>query len=204
MKLHSLVSVAVSAGLLTIALNGCAGSRAEATHPRANGLIITHDGRMVADTADIAREELIYILQKRSREAAGPDWKSTVAIAELPQFEIVRPEEWGWKTITISLTLVPPANATQIDEGRARAIEAASKLVEFRVRNRADIGLATTVLAAGVAAPGSSRYTVVTGDTLAGISTAFYGTSQHWRMIADANPGVEIIAGAELSIPPKP
>jgi nucleoid-associated protein YgaU len=202
MKSPFLMTIAVLAGLFV--LNSCAGSRAEATNPRANGLIVTHDGRMVADTAEVAREELTYILQKRSREAAGRDWKATVAIAELPQFQIVRAEEWGWKTITMTLTLVPPANATQVDEGRARAIEAATKIAEFRVRNRADIGLTTTVLAAGIAAPGSSRYTVVAGDTLAGISTAFYGTSQHWRVIADANPGVDIVAGAELSIPPKP
>ena len=204
MNSRTLIAVAVSLSLMA----GCAASRADATRQKSNGLIITHDGRTVADTADVARDEMLFVLKKRTSEAAGPGWKANVEIAELPQFEAVRADEWGWKHITITLTLVPPATdprtSPRTDEGVARAADAAHKAVEFRVRNHADIAVTSTLLAAGAPAPGSTRYTAVAGDTLAGISTAFYGSSQHWRLIADANLGVEVAPGVELIIPPKP
>lgn len=192
--------LAVALGLLT----SCAASRDAATHPTANGLIITHDGRTVADTAEVARDEMLYVLKKRTSEAAGAGWKTNVEIAELPQFEVVRAEEWGWKAITITLTLVPAASDARAAEGVERATAAARQAVEFRVRNHADIAITSSLLAASAAAPGSMHYTAVAGDTLAGISTAFYGSSQHWRLIADANLGMEVAPGVELIIPPKP
>ena len=45
------------------------------------------------------------------------------------------------------------------------------------------------------------------GDTLANISIAFYGTNQNWRLILQANPGIEggiLHAGQKIVIPPKP
>jgi nucleoid-associated protein YgaU len=42
------------------------------------------------------------------------------------------------------------------------------------------------------------------GDTWADLSQAFYGSTQHWRHIAEANPGVELTPGREIVIPLKP
>ena len=56
-------------------------------------------------------------------------------------------------------------------------------------------------------AAGASTYVVQAGDTLALISTAFYGTPQHWRRIADANPSLDpaqLAPGTALTIPPAP
>ena len=50
-------------------------------------------------------------------------------------------------------------------------------------------------------------YVVQAGDTLADISAVFYGSAQHLKLIRDANPGldaVELKAGMQLVIPPKP
>ena len=50
-------------------------------------------------------------------------------------------------------------------------------------------------------------YTIQDGDTLAAISTAFFGTPDHWRAIAAANPeldGADLKPGTVIRIPPKP
>jgi nucleoid-associated protein YgaU len=47
-------------------------------------------------------------------------------------------------------------------------------------------------------------YTVQPGDTLADISTLFYGAPEHWRRITTANPAVDparLSPGTVLSIP---
>lgn len=50
------------------------------------------------------------------------------------------------------------------------------------------------------------HYTVQPGDTWADLSTAFYGTPQHWRLIAAANPEVDgaLNPGQSIVIPPRP
>ena len=56
-------------------------------------------------------------------------------------------------------------------------------------------------------APGEHRYTVQPGDSLAELSVAFYGTPDHWRRIADANPGTAgglLKPGTMIVIPAKP
>jgi hypothetical protein len=58
-----------------------------------------------------------------------------------------------------------------------------------------------------VLAPGELRYTVQAGDSLAELSVAFYGTPDHWRRIADANPGTaggQLRPGTVIVIPAKP
>lgn len=58
-----------------------------------------------------------------------------------------------------------------------------------------------------VLAPGELRYTVQPGDSLAELSVAFYGTPDHWRRIADANPGTaggQLRPGTVIVIPAKP
>lgn len=60
------------------------------------------------------------------------------------------------------------------------------------------------------AAPDTSAattYVLQAGDTLAEISAAFYGSSQHWRRLLDANPGLDanrLTVGQTIVIPPKP
>ena len=181
--------------LLAALLCGCAGQ---------NGYIMTRDGRMVADTAETARDELGKLVAGRAAEAAGDGWKATAAIREQPVLDLVAAGEWGWPAMTIDLLAVPPAGSGDAAPAIARAEGAAREAARFRVRRAADVAVVTTIAAVGAPAPGSTRYTVVAGDTLAGISAAFYGTSQHWRLIADANPGTEVKPGAELVIPPKP
>ena len=172
-----------------------------------NGLLRTHDGRMVSETAEVAHDELAYQLGQRATDAMGGGWVAKAAITEQPQLNAVHADEWGWRTMSVALTLIPPAGAAADPALSAKAEAAVRDAAIYRVRAQADITVATSVLAAGTPAPGSSSYTTVAGDTFAGISTAFYGTPQHWHLIADANPRIDaadLKAGTVLVIPPKP
>ena len=57
-------------------------------------------------------------------------------------------------------------------------------------------------------ARGGGVYVVQEGDTgYWGIAEKVYGNGEHWRLIADANPGVDVEtlrAGQKLKIPPLP
>ena len=181
------------------------------TTDRSEGLITTHDGRLVSGTADVIASELGYKWANRAADAAGDStgkkWKATLAIAGNPDFELVREGEWGWRHMPLTLTLAPPADAPLDPATRAsitaRAEAALRSVAIFRVRRPDDITCTTTILDAQQALPGSQTYTVVEGDTWTGIANAFYGTTHNWRQIADANPATELTPGTTLTIPPK-
>ena len=180
-------------------LAGCSTSNDK----RSNGLIITHDGRTVAETAEVAHDEMVYIISNKAANAAGKNWKVTAEIPELPQLDVVHADEWGWAAITIKMTLMPPATIHDTNDSILQATAAARSAVRFRVRHEDQITVTTNVLTPGVALPGSQTYMVVTGDTWTGIANAFYGNAQHWRVIADANPATELTPGITITIPPK-
>lgn len=182
-------------------LNGCLGGG------DAPGMIVTRDGRMTAETAEVSRDELTYRLGLRAADAAGKGWNAKVAIRELPKLNETKADEWGWSTMTIILDLFPPAGSAADPAALARAESAIRDAAIYRVRRQTDIHFTSTLATAGAVTPGTVSYTTVAGDTFAGISTAFYGTPQHWRRIADANPQVDaaqMTPGTVLSIPPKP
>ena len=57
------------------------------------------------------------------------------------------------------------------------------------------------------ATPAVRSYAIQQGDTLATISAVFYGDVKHWRLLVDANPGLDparLTVGATISIPPLP
>ena len=188
----------LSAIIMLACLGGCG---------REEGLVVTHDGRLVTETPEIANREFSHRLAQRAADIAGNNWKATTVIDETPVMHLVKADEYGWKTLNIHLTLVPPRGVAS-DAGVVSRVEAAVRdMAHYRVPRSDAIHLQTVVVEAGAPLPGSQHYTSVAGDTWAGISTAFYGTTQHWRLIADANPGVDaapLPAGSALVIPPKP
>ena len=181
---------------LLILLSSCA--------PNTTGYVMTRDRGLVAETAEVSRDEFARRLSDRAATAAGKDWIASATIRELPLRDEVKADEWGWKTLSIDLVLTPPRGASTAGAA-ARAEEAVREAAVYRVHRSSDIAIHSIVRDPAAPIPGSTRYTTVAGDTLAGISTAFYGTSQHWRLIADANPGLGALTpGTELVIPPKP
>lgn len=184
--------------LAVLIIAGCGGS---------NGYVVTRDGRLVAETPEVAAEEFAAQLARRAVDGAGAGWKATATIRELPVLHQVRADEYGWATMTVAVVLVPPPGVTADAEIQRRAEASVRASARWRVARDQDVQVAWDMQATGALLPGSQRYTTIIGDTWTGISTAFYGTTQHWRVIADANPGIDaspLPVGTALIIPPKP
>ena len=101
----------------------------------------------------------------------------------------------------------PKADAAKAAAASAAAASAAAAQSQATVDMAPKAtGTETTPAPTAVAASTTEnmRYTVQEGDTLAIISTVFYGSPQHWRKILEANPGTtaNLTAGSELIIPP--
>ncbi len=172
-----------------------------------NSMIMTQDGRLVTETAEVARDEFAKRAATHAGEAAGPGWTAQVAIDVLPTLHAVQADEFGWQNLPIALTLIPPAGSPADPAARERAIASVRDFARYRVQRSTAVTITTAVLDAGTPPPGSTSYTSVAGDTLAGIAQAFYGSAQPWRLIADANPRLPagaLPAGTVLVIPPKP
>ena len=200
----------VSVALLTIA--GCGDSALS------RGIVITGDGKVGANNARNQRENAQDILRTAIEDDLGNGWKVSVAITELPEWmEDRRGEDgsWRWQKITAVAEIIPPAGQ-QLSEAKLADLDAGSRkflqqklalvksdpsLVAFSIK----IGTAAVPPAPPIAqaAPGQRSYLVQPGDTLADISTAFYGSPQHWRLIVQANPaGTQ--AGQTIVIPAQP
>ncbi|MCX8040249.1 MAG: LysM peptidoglycan-binding domain-containing protein [Planctomycetota bacterium] len=167
-------------------------------------------------------ERYVRRLQERVREAIRDDlgaaWGVQLRIAERPLWIPDRMAhgatgesgEWRFERITATLELVPPPGQRLADEKRAEIERAIADylLTQLERRDRARLSLTLEVstpapAAASAGVSGERSYVVQPGDTLADLSTAFYGSPQHWRRIAEANPG-ELTPGRRIVIPPLP
>ena len=185
---------------LTLALCSC-------TNDRTEGLITTYDGRFVVGTAEVVTDDLSHRWAALAREAAGENWGAVVTIHGPPVFNLVTPDEFGWPGMELDLVLTPPRGATDIPAATERAVTELHNVAMYRVQLGKEPQIDYVVMKAGELPPGATLYTTVAGDTMASISAAFYGSTQYWRRVSDANRGVEIgdlKPGIELVIPPKP
>lgn len=68
-------------------------------------------------------------------------------------------------------------------------------------------GIASMPAPVEAPAAAGSEHTVAAGELLGDISLKHYGSSKHWKRIADANPGIDpraLKVGQKLKIPPAP
>lgn len=184
------------------------------------GLLITGDGKVGANNAVNARAAAQDRLATAIAEDLGQGWIARVAIAEAPVWiedRLLDDGDWRWERITATVAIVPPPGCS-LPEAKRGELEAGSRdylLGKLKRKDAAALSLALAVEAPAVAAApvavppvprapvGARTYVVQPGDTLADLSTAFYGTPQHWRLIADANPG-GTAAGQTVVIPALP
>lgn len=176
------------------------------------GLVITGDGKVGANNARNQRENAQDALRNALEDDLGAGWDAAVAIEEQPQWIEERGTDdglWRWQRITAAVTLTPPAGAA-LPAAKRDDLEREVRAYLERKLVKKDPSLVALTVAVGAAvaapvahAPGQRTYVVQPGDTLADISTAFYGSAQHWRRIADANPG-GTEAGQTIVIPAAP
>lgn len=200
------------------------------------GFIITSDGEMLANNGENQRLRTAAIIRGQLDEQLGGHWLSLVTVAEQPEYvedERDQDSTWRWTKATVAIELVgdggAPLPETTIavhddvyDYLRRRVDHPKVNLV-ITVADHVDAarfaalkhgGAQTTTPVAPTPSPtlpadtaAGRHYTLQKGDTLADLSTAFYGTPQHWRSILAANPGLDaehLVPGTVVLIPPAP
>lgn len=199
--------------LLALACVGCGDGESR-------GILIT-DG-FVGINSDANQRKLVAENIRTSLDAdLAPHWRSAVSINELPAWEDGLREmdgTWVWPAATVAVELTGDGSGAPCPLGDAEISQAIRAYFAKRLVRKAPSGACTVAVtrvqaaapatAAAVApASGPRTYTVQAGDTLADISSAFYGSPQHWRRIQAANPGLDAGAlkpGTVLAIPAAP
>ncbi len=185
------------------------------------GVVLTGDGKFGANNARNQRESTQDVLRIAIEEDLGKGWAVKVTVDEMPEWVEERnssPGMWGtdgnwrWEKITAVVDIAPPIGQ-QLSSAKQADLEAGSRkhlLSKLRKRDPALVSYSLKIVdqIVAVQAPvvqptGQTTYVVQPGDTVADISMAFYGSSQHWRVIAEANPaGTQ--PGQTIVIPAKP
>ncbi|MEK7412519.1 MAG: LysM domain-containing protein, partial [Planctomycetota bacterium] len=165
----------------------------------------------------------------------GEDWKVEVALKEMPIWISERATDdgvWRWESMTVNILITPPVGQTlsaekivEFDQAlrayfRTKLVKKNPELVVLHIAAQApakptEVQPVTPPVVVVPAGPVQRSYTVQAGDTLADISSAFYGTPIHWRSILAANPGLDpgalrpgqaivipVVAPAPAPVPP--
>jgi hypothetical protein len=188
------------------------------------GYIITEDGESLSNTDENMRATTIATIRRQLDAQLGGHWRTEVVIAELPVYESDDRNlstGWMWPKATVAITLVgdgtvaPPldeaAITTAVRDYLWSKVERPQRNLDVTTVRVVDVARfapapdpgTTTVGKDASPATGPRRYTAQHGDTWADLSMAFYGSSQHWRLIAEDNPG-ELAPGREVVIPARP
>lgn len=196
----------------------------------APGYLITEDGETLSNN-DVNKHALtIRTITSQLDKQLGPHWRSEVDLPETPRYQRGSDDDgssgWLWAKATVTVTLIgdgageptvsEAAVTTAVRDYLSRQVERPTKnltvttvrvvdAARFAAKPAATTAAPAPVVAKPAAPPAASqRYRVQAGDTWADLSQAFYGSAQHWRVIAEANQGGELTVGRELTIPPKP
>ena len=200
--------VLVVSSLMIVALSACS-PQAEGT--RGFGAVITDSG-MKANSDRNHRDDITQHLKNDIDAALVPNWTARVVIDELPTWVPgIDPTDgdWRWSRATVHITLLGSGSlAHTTADVRQGVIDYMTRKVTAPATN---LTVTVSQEALAPAAPAATQlstnprtYTIQSGDTLADISTLFYGAPEHWRLIVTANPGLNPAAlqpGSVLTIP---
>jgi LysM repeat protein len=199
----------------------------------APGYLITADGETLSNTDENYRAMTVDTIVSELDAQLGKHWRVEATISELPRYEGSddgRNTGWMWAKATASITLLgdgmgePPLSEAQITKAvndyLYNKVEKAHRNLNITTTRVVDAGRfaakpapATKTAAKSnetiekpvvPSAPATGRYVVQAGDTWAELSQAFYGSSQHWRYLSDANQGGDLNVGRTIVIPQKP
>jgi LysM repeat protein len=203
--------------LISLVLSGCG--------RWAPGYIITQDGTMLSNSDVNYRDVTVQNIRSELDKQIGEHWRTQIDLPELPIYESDdrhTSSSWMWEKITMTVTLVGDDNTPplisekeiqdEIQEFMYQKIYQPKKNLSIIVIKKIDAALFATLCAPSKPPLTPSKtdasqirhYTVQVGDTWADISQAFYGSTQHWRLLSEANHGGDLPVGRELLIPVKP
>ena len=187
--------------------------------------VVWSDGGMVSNTAENQRRSSEQRIMTSLIDDLGRDWTVAAHIHELPEWEEPEPDtdsgQYRWdRGCTVKVMLTAPPSAGAIDQPRlvkgiedhVRARSRPSSTVAVQISVQRTVAVAVTeVPAASATTPvtrppvsGPRTYVIQSGDTLALISSVFYGNAQSWRTILDANPGLnpdQLVTGTTIVVP---
>ena len=187
--------------------------------------VVVSDGAIHDNTPEYARAHVVALITRDLDARLGPRARADVVLVELPRWvpEGRRQSEgWHWDQASVQVDLVGDAGARpELDERDAKAVVIKRlrpsvlgdgllvRVSAFEDAKRfARLARPPEPAVAATATPRAPRrYTVQAGDTWADLSTAFYGSAQHWRLLRDANAsevGGDVRPGEEIIIPPRP
>lgn len=176
------------------------------------GIVITGDGKVGANNARNQRESAQDRLRIAIEDDLGKGWSIRVTIDETPVWIEERISDdgfWRWEKLTAAIEISPPVGG-QLSEAKRADLEAGAREYLLQKLVKKDPALLAFSLKVNAAVPaavpqmaGQRTYVVQAGDTLADLSTAFYGGPQHWRLIAEANPN-GLAPGQTVVIPVLP
>ncbi len=179
---------------------------------RSSGMLITGDGRMLANNAANTRDEAVRAITTQLSAQIGTAWRVSAVIAEQPDFiddpHSTSAGDFRWRRASVTVTCAGDGEPAATPADIERAVR---DFMKPKMARGGELSVAVQLVPAGPAPaaviPGQQAarsYTVQAGDTLADISAAFYGTTQHWRRIREANPSVDpanLASGTVLQIP---
>ena len=182
-------------------------------------------GAIHDNTPEYARAHVVALITRDLDARLGPRARADVVLVESPRWIPSgrrQSEGWYWDQASVQVDLVGDAGARpELDERDAKAVVIKRlrpsvlgdgllvrvSALEDAKRFARLARVAEPALVATTPPRAPRRYTVQAGDTWADLSTAFYGSAQHWRVIREANPEVRddgLRAGLDLTIPPQP
>lgn len=174
------------------------------------GLQMTSEGASF-DTAVAAKHKAEHTIANAIGTEVGVTWRTGITISEEPNWSDLT-EQWTWGPVTAAVVLAGSGTLSLSEADISASVSrylvshqrsgSPSPTVTVHIERQAPASPATAVIPAE-----GWRYTIKTGDTLANISSAFYGTPEHWRRICDANPGLRAEAlqvDTVIFIPPAP
>ena len=188
------------------------------------GVRISERG-MYINTADNYKKDTEKAIVEHYAKDLGPHWAMSVELSPVPRLIEGRREnegEFRWREVNAAVTLTgtglqaeapvaEPQMRNEIEELlRKLQTPPGGPIVVTFTRTVATIDRPVAAIAQPVVPQGGAAqrtYVIQAGDTLADISSVFYGSPAHWRVLVTANPGLDpasLPAGLSIIIPAKP
>ncbi len=185
------------------------------------GYIVTEDGEVLSNTDENMRSSTINTMRSQLDTQLGEYWRTDITIAELPIHQAddrTLSNGWMWPKATISITVIGNGKGDPLLTNE-EITKAVYDYMYHKVERPTKNLLVTTTSVVDVDrfkpsivnvshlttnSNSEQKYTVQSDDTYADLSLAFYGSTAHWRIIANANKSIELKPGVEIIIPPKP
>jgi hypothetical protein len=185
------------------------------------GYIVTDDGEVLSNNDTNMRSTTVNTMRSQLDQHLGEHWRTEITIEELPVYESDErslQSGWLWPKATVNITAIGDGKGDPLITNEEITTAVRDFMYHKVHQPKTNLVVTTTSVVDAQrfepslkidkpltpATTENRTYTVQVGDTYADLSLAFYGTTLHWRTIANANKSAELKPGMDIIIPPKP